>query len=547
MIRPYIPKALDAIYKEFAAGHTRQLLCMATGSGKTVVLSLLPDHMKDKLPGQTMVLLHRDELAKQAMDKMQTYNPAFKIQQEAGKNHADPSICDVIVASVQTLGRKNTKRLEKFNWENIDKYVVDEAHRSVADSYMNVYNAAKLLEPDNKRLLLGVTATPTRGDGTGLSALYQAIPFTYSLRQAIEDGWLADVKGVRVNTQISLDEIHTSDGDFNQDELEDTVNTLTRNKLVLDAYQQTCPDRIAIGFAVGIQHARDLAEVFTKAGIHAEAVWGSDPCRDNKIERFRAGQIQVLFNAQLLVEGFDLDIISCVILAAPTKSGVVFSQRIGRGTRMMVGKLDCIVLDIVDSTTRHNLITLPTLMGMPKGLDLRGKSLTGSIKLVEEMQKLHPNLDFNTLEDIDKIKAFCEQVDLFEIKISKEIEGVSELQWHSSVTGGYLLMLPDKDFIRIEQNLLDSWQLKAYIRGKKYVGERDTMEEMFTAADKLVRDVAPDVLKVVLINEPWHYMPPTKSQAKLLKKLLKIKSIPPNYTRGDASKKIGELLAGKEK
>src|SRR5208337_71062 len=160
-----------------------------------------------------MVLLHRDELAQQAIKKARLRLPKhFNIQQEAGTEHCDPCTADYIVASVQTIGRKGTTRLEKFNKSALDKFVVDEAHRSVADSYYNVYNHFNLLQDHDSRLLLGVTATPTRGNGEGLGKLYQRIVYSYSLRQAIDDGYLVDVKGIRVNTDISLDGIHTSDG-----------------------------------------------------------------------------------------------------------------------------------------------------------------------------------------------------------------------------------------------------------------------------------------------------------------------------------------------
>lgn len=545
MLRPYITQALTNVRKEYVAGACKQLICMATGTGKTHVFSHIPEYMKDLLPGQSMVLLHRDELAKQAMDKLREINPTYNVQQEAGAEKCDPTTANVIVASVQTLGRKNTERVKKFNWEHIDKYVVDEAHRSIAESYYNVYEAGGLFHPNNKSLLLGVTATPGRGDGQGLGKLYDKISFTYSLRQAIEEGWLVDVKGVRVDTETSLDGVSTKGGDYDQGELAETVNTPARNNLVASSYLQTCPGRHAIGFGVDIQHSKDLAKMFQDRGINADAVWGADPDRDEKIKAFRDGKIQVLFNAQLLVEGFDVPSISCVILAAPTKSGVVFSQRVGRGTRLFLNKYDCIILDVVDSTSRHNLITLPTLLGLPAGLNLQGNGLVAAISQIEKQQELFPHIDFTSLKDIDKLYAYIEEVNLWEPKIPSEIDSHTEMVWHPAATGGYVMMLPEKDEIRITQNILDKWELRGKLKGKKFKGERDSLDAIFSAADTLVKTFAPDVLKLVQRDAPWHKLEPTPGQLKVLKKIYKGKSIPYNMTRGWASKLIGAGKAQK--
>jgi ATP-dependent helicase IRC3 len=544
MLRPYQKEAIAKIREHYSAGKVRQILCMGTGTGKTEVFAHLPEEVKDILSGQQIVLLHRDELAQQAYRKITQRNPHLKIHIEAGTSYADPD-ADVIIASVQTLGRKNTERIKRFNFQNFDKWVVDEAHRSIAQSYMNVYEAANLLQDGDKRLLLGCTATPFRGDGQPLGTLYQTISYTYSLRQAIEDGWLVDIKGLRVNTDTSLDEVSTSGGDFNQEELADTVNTPARNQLVVDSYKKHCDGRQAIGFGVDIKHSQVLAECFVASGINAEAVWGTDPDRHDKIQKFRDGKIQVLFNAQLLVEGFDLDTISCVILAAPTKSGVVFSQRVGRGTRLSPLKKDCIVLDVVDATHRHNLVTLPTLLGMPRNLDLHGRSLVGSCKLIEEKQAEFANLDFTTLKDIDKINAFVEEVNLFEVKFLPEVEANSEFVWHPSIGGGYILMLPNKDFIRMSQNLLDKYELCASIKGKRYKGERDSMDAAFSAADDLVRKISPESLTLVVRDAYWRDEPATPKQMKTVRKFYKGKQIPNDLSKGKADSLIKAAIAKK--
>lgn len=546
MLRPYQEQATTNIDSSLAAGINRQLLVMATGSGKTLVFSHLPDKLKHRLPGQMMVLLHRDELAQQAMNKLRLINPFLNVQQEAGSEKCDPILSDVIVASVQTLGRKNTERVKKFNWQNIDKLVIDEAHRSISQSYQNVYEAGGYLHEDSKRLLLGCTATPVRCNGEGLGSLYQKIVYTYDLRQAIEEGYLVDVKGIQVDTKTSLDGVSTKGGDFEQSELADAVDTPYRNVLVAKAYLANCKGRQAIGFGVNIAHSQNLAQAFKDLGINADYVYGKDPERLEKIDRFRKGLIDVLFNAQLLVEGFDVAGIECVILGAPTKSGVTFSQRVGRGTRLNPPlKTDCIVLDVVDSTSHHSLVTLPTLLGLPRGLNMKGRSLVGTAKAIESVQAQYPHLDFTTLKDADKIEAFVKSVNLFAIKYPAEVEANSQMTWHPAFNGGFLLMLPDKDEVRISQNLLDKWQINAIIKNRKYKGERATMAEAFSAADDLVRKTSPEALKLVDRKAHWHGDKPTTKQIAALRRYYPGRQIPADMTRGKASDLIGAAKAGK--
>lgn len=565
-LRPYQNDALAAIAANYDKGVYRQLLSMATGTGKTVCFGMLPQSMHNALPGQTLVLAHREELIDQAISKMHTINPHLKIDKEMAEHRADPSTADCIVASVATLGRKGTKRLDKYNWENFDKFVTDEAHHSIAQSYMNIYDAAGLLKEGDKRLLLGVTATPQRGDGKALAQLYQKISYVYSMRQAIEDGWLVDVKGVRVSTGTSLDLVKTVGGDFAQDMLADTVNNPKRNQLVVKAWLDHGQGRQTIVFSVDIQHAKDLADMFKQYGVKAEAIWGDDPQRAEKLQQHKQGDITVLINCGVLTEGYDDWRIGCVVLARPTKSSVLFTQMVGRGTRLQDGcgnlkagelpmqhaqlqfdsiKKDCIVIDVVDASSRHSLITLPTLMGMSAHLNLKGGSLVKAIQKIEEAQKQYQHVDFTQLADISKLNTYIESVNLFEVKFPPEVEEHSQLSWHPAADGGFVLLLPNKEQVRVKQNLLDKWEISAIIHNQKYKGERDTIEAAFKAADDLVYSKAAESLKLLKREEIWHQDPATAPQLKLLHKFYKGKPLPLDLTKGQASKLISSFMAGK--
>lgn len=563
--REYQEKAHAAIRAGLLSKTNKQLISMATGTGKTVVFAQLPSQLKSILPGKMLVLAHREELIDQAIDKMRKANPGLRIDKEMAEHHADPDAADVVVASVATLGRKGSKRLEKFDWSQFDKFVVDEAHHAIASTYLNIYEAAGLLEPGDNRLLLGVTATPQRGDGEGLAKVFQKIVYTYSLRQAIEDGWLVEPRGYKVSTGTSLDSVKVNRGEYDQGQLADTVNTPQRNQLIAKAWLDYAQGRQTVGFTVDIQHAKDLAAIFQHYGIKAEALWGDDPDREEKLQRHKSREITVLFNCDVLTEGYDDWQIGCVILAGPTKSPVKFAQRVGRGTRLQDGvgnlnhakticdktsqpypfKTDCIVLDVVDSSSRNSLITLPTLMGMSAKLDLRGKGVVFAVKQLEEKAKQFPHIDFNELDDITKIDAHVETVNLFDVKFPPEVENNSQLSWYTSPTGGFVMLLPEKDKITICQNLLDRWEIVGNIKGNKYRGERNTIEEAFAAADETVSKVCPETLKILRREEKWHDAPATPGQIRLLAKFFKGKAIPRDLTKGKASKLISSFIAGK--
>ena len=568
--RPYQAKAHEAIRTGLAANITHQLIQAATGTGKTVIFSQLPEQLKATHPGKMLVLAHREELIDQAIKKMLQVNPTLRIDKEMAEHHADPAKADVVVASVATLGRKGNSRIEAYDWSQFDKFVVDEAHHAIAASYMNIYEAAGILAPGDKRLLLGVTATPARGDGQALAKLFQKIVFSYPMRQAIEEGWLVDVRGIRVSTNTSLDSVKVSKGEYDKTQLADTVNTPQRNQLIVSAWLKNGEGRQTIGFTAGIQHAKDLAAMFVYYGVKAEAVWGDDPERADKVARHQSGKTTILLNSDTLVEGYDDWRIGCVLLAGPTKSPVKFTQMVGRGTRLQDGlgnlneaktqftwgythtqgikfpfKTDCIVLDVVDASSHSSLVTLPTLMGMSAKLDLKGQGLVAAVKALEEVQKEYPHIDFSTLEDITQIQQHIENVNLFEVKFPPEVEGNSTLSWYPSPTGGYILMLPDKERLEIKQNLLDKWELFGSIKGQKYRGERATIEDAFSAADNLVNDKCTEALKILIREESWHDGPATEKQLKRLRQLYKGKAIPPDIGKGQASKLIGMKLAGK--
>jgi hypothetical protein len=304
--------------------------------------------------------------------------------------------------------------------------------------------------------------------------------------------------------------------------------------------------------------------------VKAEAVWGDDPERASKLKRHKNGEITGLLNCGVLVEGYDDWRIGCIVLARPTKSSVLFTQMVGRGTRLQEGtgnllnylkpsgigeipdalgsigiKTDCIVIDVVDASSRHSLITLPTLMGMSAHMNLKGGSVIKAIRDIEAAQKEYSHIDFTKLQDISQLKTYIEQVNLFDIKFPPEVEENSQLSWHPAADGGFVLLLPDKQEVRVKENLLEKWEISGIIKGQKYKGVRDTIDAAFKVADDLVYEKSPETLKLLRREEKWHSQPATTAQLNLLRKLCKGKPLPDDLDKGKASRLISSFLAGK--
>lgn len=554
-LRSYQNQAVEAICSAYDQGWRQQILSMSTGSGKTLVFSHLYERLKSRLDGKMLVVAHTEELISQAIEKLKSANPSLRIDKEMAEYKADPSQAEIVVASVATLGRKNTSRLDRFNPDDFSTVIIDECHHSVSESYQNILKHFKVLEENTSKLLLGFTATPMRSDGRALGQIYKKMAFVYSLRQAITDNWLAPVRGYRISTKTDISNVSTAGGDFNKIELEATINTPERNKAIVEAWQKWGDSRPTLAFVAGVEHAKALSGAFKGAGVPSEAVWGDDPDRASKLDTFRTGEIKVLSNCNVLTEGVDIPSISCVIIARPTQSSVLFTQMCGRGTRLYPGKKNCLILDMVDISDSHSLITLPMLMGLPGNLDLNGRGLVEAVELIEEMQEQNPAIDFSKLKTIDGIKHFIEEINLFEVRFPKEVESNSDFSWTKAVDGSFVMKVPKLPTdttnwkagkVRIFQNLLDKWEIDGIIDQKAFHGTRGSIEEAFACADQQIRERAP--ASVVLVNRKagWTTKPATKNQMTMLSRLYgKGKVWPEGFTAGQASFWIDKRIGGR--
>lgn len=273
-LRDYQLECLESILDRYRAGIRHQLVCLPTGTGKTVIFSQFPVFFRMKR--RMLVLAHRAELLNQARDKLLAANPALQVEiEQAGRTASESS--NVVVASVPTLGRSGSARLTRLDPSQFSIVVIDEAHHATAETYGRIIGHLGLDQPGSRKLLVGFTATPKRSDGVGLHGVFDEISFSRTIPEMMAAGYLAPVAGYRVETDVDLSRVKTRMGDFVVSQLSRAVNVEDRNALVVKAFRELVPDRRTLVFCVDVAHALDLAAAFAHYGIAAAAVTGDTP------------------------------------------------------------------------------------------------------------------------------------------------------------------------------------------------------------------------------------------------------------------------------
>ncbi len=350
-LRDFQEEALNGLRHKMSragGGHRRLILQAVTGAGKTVMASAMIRGTVDK--GKVVLFVaHRRELITQASDKL----TAFGVRHGLVLPGETPSdLENVFVGTVQSFTAR--MRRGKFDPQNVALIVIDEAHRSRAATY------EAMLEAFPNAYVIGLTATPTRGDEKGLGDTYTAMVQAITYREAFERGYLVRPKYYAPFTP-ELENVKTRAGDFAEEDLEAEMNRPELTGDIVSHYARICqlPDgslRLGIVFAVNVRHSIALAEAFNSAGILAAHVDGTTPTRerDEVMRAFRAGEVTVLCNVGIATEGLDVPECSAVVLACPTKSVIKHLQTAGRALRPCpeAGKQDALILDHAGNTIR---------------------------------------------------------------------------------------------------------------------------------------------------------------------------------------------------
>lgn len=552
-LRPYQQNCLNVIEERRRANVMRQLISLFTGGGKTVIFANLPSMMPRGK--QMLMLVHTLELVEQGAEKISKWNPSLNVGVEMASRHVDGRE-DVVVASVQTLGKDGSPRLQKFDPNNFHWVVNDECHRSVAPTYQRVND---YFMQGEDVCLTGFTATSQRGDGRAMGQVFNEIVFSYGMLEGVRDGWLVDVHGVQVKTGTDLSELTSREFD-KDDVLSRAVNTPARNEVIVRNWIEHAWPRITVAFTVDIQHARDLAAAFKRQGIKADYIFGADPDRKKKLAMFKAGEIEVLTNAALLIEGFDMWEVECVILAAPSKSQGRIVQQVGRGTRLdervdnlvewrergllkEEHKETLLVVDCLDIFGRHSLVTLPSLFGLSAKLDMQGKSVTQVVAAIASAQKRNPNADLSSLESIDSLDTYIQYADLWQVKFAQETEEFTELQWSKRGDGAFMIKLPKNEFFRVTEDMLGHFQIEGRLKGLTY--KREGLMSLADAVRDVEKEITsrdPDLLTLLGKEQKWRKHPVSAGQMEMLERLRVPQEFIAQMNKGSAADYITEKL-----
>ena len=342
-LRPYQNEAKNAVLEQWEQGVQRTLLVLPTGCGKTIVFAKISEDCV-KRGERVLILAHRGELLEQAADKIHkacNLNCAVEKAEETSLG----SFWRITVGSVQTLMRES--RLARFMPDYFDTIIIDEAHHAISDSYQ------RILQHFSGAKVLGVTATPDRGDMKNLGQVFDSLAYEYTLPRAIREGYLCPIKALTIPLDLDLTGVSVQAGDFRAADLDSALDPYLYQ--IADEMLRNCPDRKTVVFLPLVKTSQKFRDILNQRGFRAAEVNGNSEDRAEILRDFDDGKYNVLCNSMLLTEGWDCPSVDCVIVLRPTKVRGLYCQMVGRGTRLSPGKKDLLLLDFLWHTQRHEL------------------------------------------------------------------------------------------------------------------------------------------------------------------------------------------------
>ena len=342
-LRPYQQEAKDAIFEQWDNGVKKTLLVLPTGCGKTVVFAKVTEDCV-RQGNRVLILAHRGELLDQAADKLMK-TTGLGCALEKAENTCLGSWFRVVVGSVQTLMRQ--KRLDQFPEDFFDTIIIDEAHHCISDSYQ------KVLQHFPDAQILGVTATPDRGDMQNLGQFFESLAYEYTLPKAIKEGYLTPIKALTIPLKIDMSSVSVQAGDFKVGDIGTALDPYLEG--IAEEMEKYCSDKKTVVFLPLVKTSQKFRDLLNEHGFQAAEVNGNSQDRAEILADFEAGKYNVLCNSMLLTEGWDCPSVDCIVVLRPTKVRSLYCQMVGRGTRLFPGKDHLLLLDFLWHTERHEL------------------------------------------------------------------------------------------------------------------------------------------------------------------------------------------------
>lgn len=342
-LRPYQREAKEAVFEQWENGTRKTLLVLPTGCGKTIVFAKITEDCV-RNGDRVLILAHRGELLEQAADKIAKAT-GLKCATEKAEESCLGSWFRVTVGSVQSLMRET--RLKRFPEDYFNTIIIDEAHHCISDSYQRVLRHF----PDAK--VLGVTATPDRGDMKNLGQVFESLAYEYTLPKAIKEGYLSPIKAVTIPLQVDLTGVGVQSGDFKAGDLGTALDPYLES--IAAEMEKYCQEKKTVVFLPLVKTSQKFRDILNDHGFHAAEVNGESQDRAEILEDYAIGKYNVLCNSMLLTEGWDCPDVNCIVVLRPTKVRSLYCQMVGRGTRLAPGKDHLLLLDFLWHTERHEL------------------------------------------------------------------------------------------------------------------------------------------------------------------------------------------------
>ncbi|RJW88366.1 ATP-dependent helicase [Clostridiales bacterium AF36-10] len=341
-LRPYQQEAKNSVFEQWEKLN-KTLVVLPTGCGKTIVFAKVTEECVRR-GKRVLILAHRGELLEQASDKILKAT-GLRCAVEKAEETCLGSWYRITVGSVQSLQRE--KRLAQFDSDYFGAIIIDEAHHCITDGYQKILQHF----PDAK--VLGVTATPDRGDMRNLGEYFESLAYEYTLPKAIKEGYLSPIKALTIPLQLDLSGVSMQAGDFKAGEIATALDPYLYQ--IADEMEKYCQDRKTVVFLPLVKTSQKFRDILNEKGFQAAEVNGESRDRAEVLEDFDHDKYNVLCNSMLLTEGWDCPSVDCVVVLRPTKVRSLYSQMVGRGTRLNPGKEDLLLLDFLWHTERHEL------------------------------------------------------------------------------------------------------------------------------------------------------------------------------------------------
>lgn len=342
-LRPYQAEARDAILSAWDEGYRKTLLVLPTGCGKTVVFASVTENQVRK-GHRVLIMAHRGELLTQAADKLKAASGLDSVLEKAESSSLG-SFIPVTIGSVQSLAQE--KRLARFPGDYFQDIIVDEAHHCLSDSYL------RILEHFPNANILGVTATPDRGDMKNLGEYFDNKAYEYTMQEAIRQGYLSPVKAQLIPLELDIKNVGISNGDYSAPEVGNALEPYLSQ--IVQEMKKYCQGRKTVVFLPLIATSQKFCRMLNEVGLRAAEVNGNSDDRSQVLTDFETGKYDVLCNSMLLTEGWDCPAVDCIVILRPTKVRSLYQQMVGRGMRLSPGKENLLLLDFLWLTSRHDL------------------------------------------------------------------------------------------------------------------------------------------------------------------------------------------------